>query len=557
MKLLAGAAAILLVSTHSAAAWMRGGNASGPAPIVSSFACSSITSISATCTWTTNIVAGSQVCTGPSSGSYPNCTTNDATQVTSHSVNLTGLTASTTYHAQALSLATATGLTGYSVGDLSFTTSASGGLCAFGVSTDGCTAGQTDTTSGFVATGPPTANANTVQHTDFFTGSYARQSGQTWGNTTGSACVNANCHPPWNVAGVDYPVGVHSGITLKDPTTSMTVPGCTYCPPNTTTTPGCPGTLYGAPYAEGGNSVFCYNQTSFDIEGYNFKTTAQGCTRLRIGSVGSGNITIKDNLFGADIGCTIGVTSNSPPGIVQVDAGAGTPATVNFSYNAIIGNGKDPTVNLYWNFGVVLGTGGSVNTISTYNALVDLPAEGLHPNNASGAPVTSLYNYIDDVWCKNGYHCHFYYGGQPSSTTVPASYFGYNTLLTALGADGGTSMYWYNGSDGTSTLTNSYDYNNIYVSNTLGTDTTNCGGTCSYNGLSKNQQGATTNAFLKNNYVDPTGGRLTYGCLVFTPASGNTPTFTLSGNVLMTTGQTVNSMPGSGGIWSTANAGPC
>ena len=65
----------------------------------------------------------------------------------------------------------------------------------------------------------PAYNANyTVQHQDFFT-AYAEQSGQTYGNTgTGSGqggCPTVNgqngatgCHPPWAVAGVDYPVGV-------------------------------------------------------------------------------------------------------------------------------------------------------------------------------------------------------------------------------------------------------------------------------------------------------------------------------------------------------------
>ena len=53
--------------------------------------------------------------------------------------------------------------------------------------------------------GAPKASAYTIQHPDFFSG-YARQSGQSYVKTGGCKGY-ANCHPPWAVAGVDYPVG--------------------------------------------------------------------------------------------------------------------------------------------------------------------------------------------------------------------------------------------------------------------------------------------------------------------------------------------------------------
>jgi hypothetical protein len=61
----------------------------------------------------------------------------------------------------------------------------------------------------------PTLNDYSVYHPDFFE-NFARLSGQTYGNTISGApgckAVNGqnpatNCHPPWAVAGVDYPVG--------------------------------------------------------------------------------------------------------------------------------------------------------------------------------------------------------------------------------------------------------------------------------------------------------------------------------------------------------------
>ena len=60
-------------------------------------AATNITATAATITWTTNEAADSQVEYGPTS-SYGSTTTLDPTPVTSHSINLTGLTASTLYH---------------------------------------------------------------------------------------------------------------------------------------------------------------------------------------------------------------------------------------------------------------------------------------------------------------------------------------------------------------------------------------------------------------------------------------------------------------------------
>jgi phosphodiesterase/alkaline phosphatase D-like protein len=58
---------------------------------------------SAAITWTTSVASDTQVKYGPSAPNYANPTTLVSTPVTAHTVNLTGLTPSTTYHYQALS----------------------------------------------------------------------------------------------------------------------------------------------------------------------------------------------------------------------------------------------------------------------------------------------------------------------------------------------------------------------------------------------------------------------------------------------------------------------
>jgi peptidoglycan hydrolase-like protein with peptidoglycan-binding domain/lysophospholipase L1-like esterase len=75
-----------------------GGTSLAPAPVISAVTSTS-TQTTATITWTTDESATSQVSYGPSS-TYASSTTLDSSLVTSHSVILTGLTASSTYHYQ-------------------------------------------------------------------------------------------------------------------------------------------------------------------------------------------------------------------------------------------------------------------------------------------------------------------------------------------------------------------------------------------------------------------------------------------------------------------------
>jgi len=95
-----------LVNNWQQNAWVlrmtpvSGGGAS--APTISGVSVGSITTTGATVSWTTNVAATSQVEYGTTT-SYGTMTTLNSTQVTSHSVTLTGLTAGTTYHYAVLS----------------------------------------------------------------------------------------------------------------------------------------------------------------------------------------------------------------------------------------------------------------------------------------------------------------------------------------------------------------------------------------------------------------------------------------------------------------------
>ncbi len=109
-------------------------------PVVSSVAVSNITASGATITWTTNEGADSQVVFG-TTASYGSTTTLDATLVTSHSVTLTGLSASSAYHFAVRSKDAATNLTVSP--DVSFTTSAPADVTAPVISGISATVGST------------------------------------------------------------------------------------------------------------------------------------------------------------------------------------------------------------------------------------------------------------------------------------------------------------------------------------------------------------------------------------------------------------------------------
>lgn len=110
-------------NTASASVGVVVNNSSGVEPVISNVSATSVTSSGATITWTTDEPSTSQVAYGLTS-SYGSLSSLNQTLVTSHSVSLSGLAASTTYHNQVISQ-DASGNTNSS-GDNTFTTAAKG-----------------------------------------------------------------------------------------------------------------------------------------------------------------------------------------------------------------------------------------------------------------------------------------------------------------------------------------------------------------------------------------------------------------------------------------------
>ena len=95
-----------------------------PPPVITAVTATNITSSGATITWTTDQASNSQVEYGTST-SYGSLSSLNSSSVTSHSVTLTGLTASTTYDYAAMSANS--GGTSATSANFTFTTGASGG----------------------------------------------------------------------------------------------------------------------------------------------------------------------------------------------------------------------------------------------------------------------------------------------------------------------------------------------------------------------------------------------------------------------------------------------
>jgi hypothetical protein len=378
-----------------------------------------------------------------------------------------------------------------------------GASCPIGVHADGCTAGQTESVSGLSVPGPPTTNAYTIQNT--WT-SLAR-SGQTWATTNGCATGYANCHPAWNVPGVDYPVGVRStALPLKDasvPANWSSVPGCSYS----------------------ANRVTCSGQSSYTIRGFNFGSTAAGCVAL---SLDSRAYTLQDNYFANTGACATSVFTDPP---VIGGGGGGANGPIDVSYNLMDGFGDSGGNNQMY----AIGTNAGGTLTMMYNAVMRTRTE---PGYINAGSIRMLFNYYDGVdypLSDANDHDHFI-SITPNAIggTTDSVYLGYNMMVTQVNTLAGTSFIYIQGSNpdpAIATYNHSYVYNSHFIANTVhsgGYQWTAAIGLCWRAACLDNHQ--------TNNFVDTTGAVV--NCSAAAENTGTTAPFTIPlaqniGNVFM------------------------
>jgi hypothetical protein len=348
-----------------------------------------------------------------------------------------------------------------------------------------------------------TRNGMLIQISDFFTG-YANQSSQEFDK-----------RPPWNVAGVDYPVGIQTGTILKDPAVNSPK-GCTF---GETASPA------------GGPQLRCAGEDPV-VEGYEFgEVGAHGCTALLMTNAITGTEVIKNNHFS---NC-----SNTDNSTYLVETQNGSRANVVFSNNVVNGNWKpgSPLKSAQ----LVFYTTGALT--QEYNAVLDMP---IRPQG-SGCTVCdhigdlkTRYNlFVSFANVRGGSHGEIQEQtfSRAQQTTQDNTVYSYNTIMqpkTAL--DGQTSALIYATGGGAPM---NPTYNNLVVDHNTEITNRNINGkvTTAVAGVSIANGTYNSIKFIEN-YIDKTGAYYNFLCEGTNTIVPHPPV--LSGNVDIVSGNTID-----------------
>ncbi|MBS0334982.1 MAG: hypothetical protein JSS35_19595 [Proteobacteria bacterium] len=299
----------------------------------------------------------------------------------------------------------------------------------------------------------------------FLTG-YARQSGQKWRTD----------HPqPWNVAGVDYPIGYDSRLKLKNPARDPLPAGCAFKADSGTA---------GAP------AVHCGHVANLKLEGWDF--SKDGGVQLILDPSLTGTTTVANNLFRRGPNLTGG-------NLVRYEGG-----TANFVFQSNVLDSNYPNIPDTRNGGMVDNrTGGTA--VYRYNAILNSgqrPLAGLFPDGLEAA-----YNYWEGIsmyYSPAGAHGEpigaFY---QPHAAPPYVRYL-FNVMFVP-GATSGPSItavgpFINTGAFGV-TLASAVVRGNTMVSNKRG----GASGFTAESALLGLRIGSIGTLTVQDNYVDPTG----------------------------------------------------
>lgn len=324
---------------------------------------------------------------------------------------------------------------GHSYQSASFTGSVSGGV----LTTSGVT-GAVEVGNTLMGTGVP---AGTI---------IASGSGSTWTLNVGGAATSLTINnvsmttlrrPTWNVAGVDYPVGIPASevaLGLQDPATAQTAPTCT------AGTHGC--MPQGCSYAS--NNIFCSSTANPTFNGFDL-SLHNGMT-IEIAATVTGQVTIKNSYFFNGSYMTGGLQNYW----IECDPSGGT-ASFLIQNNYVDGNSR--------NFSIYpdkfIGTFCSGAVTSKYNAYIHVPRLIA---SVSGGGLVQTNDYIEGLNYNTGNHGDedFVFPNNTSGTTSLMQW----SYVTAFNTDtnGMTTMFWVNGGGASSgTVTTAQADHNIAI----------------------------------------------------------------------------------------------
>ena len=300
--------------------------------------------------------------------------------------------------------------------------------------------------------------------------------------------LNGNAErPPWEVAGVDYAVGIPSGTTLKDPSTISMAGVSVNTSSHVVTVTGNNVTLNGYDFSlNGGWEVYVSGASNTVIENSKFLVGSNNLVPIQSNSAAS-NLTIEYNTMDGG-----GTTSN--------------------------GNSNNISALVFYS--------GSGTFDAEYNSLTNAPEDAIDFNHNTVSP-TVEFNLVSNIGTQAGSHPDFvqFVGGAVTNAVVS-----YNTIYEPATQTHGMEGVQIDAQVG-GTVTNTTVTNNTIIA-PMGAAQ---GDTMSYLIAIQNQTGTTganNIGTVADNYVDPTGA---WGG--FYPIEGTN--YTVSNNVDMTTGKIV------------------
>jgi hypothetical protein len=331
--------------------------------------------------------------------------------------------------------------------------------------------------------------------------SYAKQSGQ--GSYYNAPGKTSGHPPPWNVAGVDYPVGYRTSHKLQDPATAPLPSGCYYSATGS---------------KAGGAIVVCSNVANLTLKDWDF--SLHNCTVVDIKNTVTGTIKIKDSKFVNGPNCS--VTNGF---LLMVENHAAADFT--FEHNLVDGLAPQYPTSLV---GLIVPFVKGTMRIE-YNAFLHAPARPLTSNDEG--PLLVAYNYWEGwVYQPTDGHGEVVINYLGDNRSQPSLKYSFNTGLEPnnVCANCGTAV-WYPTAGGQNTTIGS-----VQVDHNTSVVNLNNGGVTVAASSAETAYNIYGSVTFDSNYTDPTGA---YACFLSesNPTYVTAPVFT--GNVNMTSGKAV------------------
>ncbi|MCU1340553.1 MAG: hypothetical protein JWO19_6134, partial [Bryobacterales bacterium] len=270
--------------------------------------------------------------------------------------------------------------------------------------------------------------------------------------------------PAWQVAGVDYAVGVPAGMSLKDPTIAANLPaGVTI---------------------DSVNHVLNIKGNNVTLNGFDFSLHGGWGVNIQAGTTGTTTI---EN-------CNFSMGANQPLAIVANATNVGNLTVVNCSFD---GNRMDiPSVQpppAGTGMGSAIDYEGTGTFIAKYNYIHDMPADGI---DLGGGTPTIEYNVFQGLGYTPGSHPDAiqFTGGAYNNAMIA-----FNAIYQPQGVEANTGLAI--AAQLGSTITNTTVANNVVIATGPGK-----GSSITLNiGLFQNAGDVLNGVVVSNNYLDPTG----------------------------------------------------